>query len=352
MTIAGKIIFSSGVSVNFDIWSLDLTSGKLTQLTFGDNLNDYPRWSPDGKYISYVSTEADMIPSLLIMNADGSSKRKITSNMYCQSPSWSPDGSHLIFTANSIDKNEIDVYSIKPDGSSLKRIFNYRGIEEKPSYSPSGDSIIFSSVPSLTRQTEAEINSEIIEYNINQNAFKVIASHPAKDYAPTYSPDGKVIAFVSHRKSRSVADYRAALEDFKNTIINGDNSEAREALKRLRNFEEDGDIFLINSDGTGLKQLTKNSYADNNICWSPCGKYLLYTSAPSDNNASERLVIVEASSGKEVSFSYDRTPLENEIGSLALLNSSLFQRLTPDFIERWSIDKSFWGEERNPHWIE
>lgn len=45
MDLKGKIVFSSGISVNFDIWCLDLESGSLLQLTHGDSVNDFPRWS-------------------------------------------------------------------------------------------------------------------------------------------------------------------------------------------------------------------------------------------------------------------------------------------------------------------
>ena len=47
------LMLDSGIN---DIWSLDLTRGVRTRLTFGPVANTYPVWSPDGKWIAYGST--------------------------------------------------------------------------------------------------------------------------------------------------------------------------------------------------------------------------------------------------------------------------------------------------------
>ena len=69
MALSGRIVFSSGRAVDFDIWSLDLDSGRLTQLTKGDNWNDYPRWSPDGSKVAYISSTIGSPPALWTMDA-------------------------------------------------------------------------------------------------------------------------------------------------------------------------------------------------------------------------------------------------------------------------------------------
>jgi Tol biopolymer transport system component len=121
-------------------------------------------------------------------------------------------------------------------------------------------------------------------------------------------------------------------------------------MKKMKGFEGDGYVFVMDADGGNLNQLTDDSRADNGVCWSPCGKYLMYTSAPKSNHQTERLKVIDAQSGEKISFHYDRSALEQEIGSLQMLNSSIFQMLVPDFIERGFVDASFWGEERRPHW--
>jgi Tol biopolymer transport system component len=178
----------------------------------------------------------------------------------------------------------------------------------------------------------------------------VLAHHPAKDYGAVYSPQGDRIAFVSHRNNRSAEEYNQMFLDYKDAIINGSNAEARAAMVRMRNFEDDGDIFVMNADGSEIVQLTHDSRSDKGICWSPCGSYLMYTSAARNDNDQERLHVLDSYSGKKIHFDYCREAFEREIGARQALNQSIFQQMTPDFIERLFTDGGFFGEERDPHW--
>lgn len=350
MDLKGKVVFSSGISVNFDIWCLDLESGSLSQLTYGDNVNDFPRWSPDGRHIAYVSVQEDSIPSLWTMQADGQHKRRLTTNIYCRAPSWSPDGKHLIFAGNATDKTEMEVCTVGLEGGSPERLFTYRGVEKTLSYSPDGHKIIFSAPASENASTLSTRDTEIVQYNVRGGDFQVLCSHPAKDYAPIYSPDGNRFAFISHRNAKSADEYQTAYQEYREILVNGTNAEARAAMVRMRRFEEDGDVFVANSDGSQITQLTHDSGADNGVCWSPCGNYLMYTSASISEHETERLKIIDARSGERIPFSYDRTPLEQEIGSFQFLNATFFQKVVPDSIEKLFVEGSFWGEERRPHW--
>ena len=351
MGLQGKIVFSSGISCDFDIWCFDISSGRLQHLTSGDNLNDYPRFSPDGNSIAYISTQDDLVPSIWIMNSDGSNKKRLTSNIYCQSPSWSPDGTHLIFSGNVGDKNEVDVSIIALDGSLSSTLFTYGGMEQSPSYSPDGKKVIFSAPAKDDGKTIASRDTEVCEYDLTVRKFRVIASHPAKDYSPSISPDGSRIAFVSHRNNKSASDYEVAFNNYKNTLINGTNAEARAAMEQMSRFESDGDIFVMDYSGENLTQLTHDSLHDQGVCWSPCGRFLMYTSVPKVNDGNKRFKIIDAQTGEPVSFNYDRTALEKEITGGTNRNPTLFNKIIPDFIKRQLINVSFWGEERHPHWI-
>src|SRR5438105_15960937 len=108
MSLTGKIVFASGRATDFDIWSLELATGKLLQLTSGDHFNEYPRWSPDGGRIVFISAQEDLIPSVWVMDAEGGNRRKHTEKIHCQYPSWSPDGRKIVFTANALDPNARD----------------------------------------------------------------------------------------------------------------------------------------------------------------------------------------------------------------------------------------------------
>src|SRR5262245_53830640 len=98
--LSGKILFTSGNSGDTDLWRLDLASGELKQLTFGNWRNAKGRWSPDGQRIVYVSSKLG--PSdLWVMDAGGKNEQRLTSdNRWYDHPDWSPDGTRIVCCSN------------------------------------------------------------------------------------------------------------------------------------------------------------------------------------------------------------------------------------------------------------
>src|ERR671928_598833 len=93
--------------------------------------------------------------------------------------------------------------------------------------------IAFASTPTLT----AEGKFEIYTMRADGSDTRRLTNNAAFDAGPTFSPDGKRIAFVSHRDG---------------------------------NYE----IYLMNADGTGPRNLTRHPAKDNYATWSPDGKRL------------------------------------------------------------------------------
>ena len=350
MTPTGKIVFASGRSTDFDIWSLDLSSGTLSQLTRGYNYNEFPRWSPDGSQIVYLSAQEDLIPSVWVMNADGSNKRRLTTKFHCRFPSWAPDGRRILFTANASDPNELDVCEIAATGGEIKTLFKRGGIESDPTWSPDGKAILFSAESQDGQFGPSDRNTEIFEFNVSTHQFKSLTSHPSKDYGPVCSPDGTKIAFISHRNRTTEEEYREKQAAIAEQVQKGDMRAVNEAIRDLHALESDGDVYVMNRDGSGVKQLSDDSKADQSVSWSPCGQYLVYTSTSAKELGAERIKIIDSSTGKRVSLNYDRKPLSREIGAEQLVNATFIQKLLPNFIERRLVDRTFWGEERHPHW--
>lgn len=350
MKFSGKIVFSSGARLDFDIWSLNLDTATLQQLTCGEHLNDHPRWSPDGRSIVWVSTGEDSIPSLWTMDHNGENQKRLTTDVFCQSPTFSHDGREVIFVSNSGDRNDLDICAYDVGTGATRVVCSFPGIQSTPAVSPDGTKILFATFATDPNGGLSTRDTDIVVYDLRTQATTVLASHPAKDYGAVFSPQGDRIAFVSHRNSRSEDEYRQAYSDYKDTIINGSNAEARAAMVRMRSFEADGDIFVMNADGSDIRQLTHDSRSDRSICWSPCGGYLMYTSAPRNENDQERLSVIDSHSGGKIHFDYSRDAFEREVGAIQLLNNSFLQKLTPDCLERLIVGAGFFGEERDPHW--
>lgn len=348
--VSGRIVFASGRTNDFDIWCLDLDAGSLNQLTVGDSFNTSPRWSPDGRSIVYLCTADDLIPSVWIMDAQGMNRRRVTSGIVCQAPSWSPDGRSILCVTNAEDRDDLNVSSISVDGGAITPIFNRRGLESEPRWSKSGDAVLFSGPPE-DGVTEGQRGSpDIFEYRVASQTFHRLTNHPASDRAPCYSPDGGRIAFVSHRRAMSNEEYERRRREILSVAESGDIASINRAIGELKDLDGDADIFVMNRDGSNQRAVTRGDRCDDDVCWSPCGRYLAYTSGNPQQVGSRRLRIVEVESGAPLSFSYDRSKLEIEIGAASRFNTSFFQKLIPNIIERRFAAKSFWGEECCPDW--
>lgn len=350
MGLSGKVVFSSGRAADFDIWSLDLSNNRLTQLTTGNHLNDHPRWSPDGSTIAFVRAEEDGVSSIWVMDPDGKNQRQVTQGIYCRTPAWHPDGKTIIFSGNGGNREELSVCSVSLDGSGLKMLFDAPGIESSPTFTPDGESILFAAPHHDSHRFAPVGSTDIMEFRIRDGVLRAIHSHPSHDFGPVCSPDGERIAFTSHRNGKSVEEYQAVFEEYRRIVCHGTNAEGRKAMAVMKQFQEDGDIHISNREGTRLLQLTDDQAADRAICWSPCGNFIMYTSTTLDAPNTDRLLVVDSFSGEPVELTYDRAPLESEIGADKALNRNLFSKLTPDRFERLFTESSFWGAERNPDW--
>jgi TolB protein len=93
------MVFSSRQSGSQDIYSLDLATGRQTNLTNNRFDDGYPRLSPDGKKIAFA-TNRDGSWEIYLMNLDGSDQRNLTRNKEGNGyMDWSPDSQSLVWTA-------------------------------------------------------------------------------------------------------------------------------------------------------------------------------------------------------------------------------------------------------------
>ena len=89
-----------------------------------------PQISPDGNYILYVRTEMDIMKdgrssSIWILNADGSNHQKLTSSTRNESsPRWSPDGKRISFISSSDDNNGSEILFIGLIPNSILQFLN------------------------------------------------------------------------------------------------------------------------------------------------------------------------------------------------------------------------------------
>jgi len=129
-----KIVFTSDRDGNQEIYVADLLADTQTKLTDEPTYDDYPEWSPDGSMIAFVS-ERD--GNLEIYSMDIASKA-ITRLTYSESidkhAQWSPDGQKIVFISNRTG-GDMDVYVMKADGTDITCLIDWDGEETHPTWS-------------------------------------------------------------------------------------------------------------------------------------------------------------------------------------------------------------------------
>jgi tricorn protease len=108
------------------LYKYDFASGKTAVLAsgevvgFGGGALTNPRWSPDGKWVSYTKAGDSLLPHVYVVSAEGGPERRITDqDSYSdQGALWTPDGKKLVYLSG------VDVSNIGQAGRSTAQIFS------------------------------------------------------------------------------------------------------------------------------------------------------------------------------------------------------------------------------------
>jgi len=231
-----KIAFQSNRTGDAEIFVMNADGSNLQQLTQSRGFDGGPIWSPDGKKIVFPS-ERDQDPEIYIMDADGTNQKRLTNTPGDDShPHWFPDGTRIVFNSprTSPDlkadwgKQWQEIFSMKADGSDVRQLTFFKTICTYPSISPDGKKIVFRRVtdgPAFNWDLTSNVNnrnSEVFVMDLDGKNVINLSNSPSFDGWPWWSPDGTKIVFSSNRAGPS-------------------NS---------------GQLYLVNPDGTGFRQLT------------------------------------------------------------------------------------------------
>ncbi|MGV3640785.1 MAG: amidohydrolase family protein [Adhaeribacter sp.] len=199
-----------------DIYALPLAGGTARLLAGGPAYEVQPRFSPDGKSISFTS-DRDGGDNIWIMNRDGSQPRQVTKESFrlLNNATWTPDGQYLVarkhFTSGrSLGAGEMWAYHFSGGGGmQLTKRKNDQQDAGEPVVSPDGRYVYFSE--DMSGGTTFEYNKDpngliymIRRVDRQTGEVENVVGGNGSAMRPQLSRDGKLLAFVRRVRTKTV----------------------------------------------------------------------------------------------------------------------------------------------------
>lgn len=294
--------------------------GAVRQLTFGgDNAEAY--FSADGSRLIFQSTrDGRSCDQQYVMRVDGSDLRRVSNGLGKTTCGYFFANDRRLFFSSTHAADSVcppradpsqgyvwaldpfDIYTADADGSNLRRLTSHGVYTAEATLSPDGRTIVFTSLK--------DGDLDIYTMSVDGTNVRRLTSAVGYDGGPFFSPDGTKIVYRAWHPTDSadLARYRDLLgrrlvrpNRMELWIMNADGSGQRQITNLgganfAPYFTPDGrrivfssnhhvnpragnfDLFLVNLDGTGLEQITFAPTFDGFPQFSPDGRTLVFAS--------------------------------------------------------------------------
>ncbi len=204
----------------------------------------FPSWSPNGGRIAFQrglgpAVYQNKVIAIFVMRADGTHARQITQQgadptvdapYEDQTPTWSPTGDRLAFERFRRSTDHQAIFTVRLDGTGLRRITPWRLDASQPDWSPNGRWIAFRT------QESSDRHGDIALVRPSGNRLHIITSGSGKWQSCSFSPNGKRIT-AGHAPGHGAAG--------------------------------NADVYTMKVDGTDLQNITNSNRWESAPDWGP-----------------------------------------------------------------------------------
>ncbi|HWP83911.1 MAG TPA: hypothetical protein VNN17_01870 [Terriglobia bacterium] len=293
----------------------------LRQLTFaGENAEAY--FSSDDRWLIYQGhVGAETCDQIYVMDTQGGNRRLVSTGQGRTTCAYFfPAGDRILFSSTHLGgpacpprpdysrgyvwplEKSYDIFTARPDGSDLRQLTAAPGYDAEATISRDGKKIVFTSV--------RDGDLEIYTMDADGDNVRRLTHEPGYDGGAFFSYDGKQIVYRAHHPSDA-----QELDDFRSLLAEG--------LVRPTKLE----IFVMNADGSGKRQVTKLGAASFAPYFFPDGKRIIFSSNVGDPRGREfdlYAINVDGTGLERITYSagFDGFPMFSSDGSKLVFASN------------------------------
>jgi Tol biopolymer transport system component len=236
-----------------------------------------PAWSPDTRHLAF-SQVTEKRDRLYLVEIGKAGQTRLTTGF---TPAWSPDGGRLAFA--DVRQGQADIFVLTLNGMTEYQVTRQPADELDPTWAPNGQLIAFGR------------EGQIVVVNLDGTERAILSDKNAWDSTPAWSPDGTRVVYSSRTRDTDGNGRIDASDDSQIMVVTVDGqsrvpltafpyvpgkptwaqhpawSPDGSRLAFESNRDGQWDIFVMNADGSGVKNLTAEVKGSFNLspCWRP-----------------------------------------------------------------------------------